>query len=348
MVNRGLVPQGGFTWQNMAQMIARANPGISPDVLGKALVMSSPLINQMSMMDFRERQLAQGEERLQQQWQEFKIREARLRGGQEVTPEMIQAAYEGRIQLGPKDQALRQAVVQQHPDFDEKDYKRQLAGLTSEERVRMSALARADSGSLKILNDQENKIQPYIEQAKQQGDVLVALARDIDLTGLPPLESWIREGRKAFGDPKITQFMAQLEVYRDEAGRILNNPSLTGQFTVSAKKDVKDFLAGNASAGQIAAVVDLLNGDFDRRDAGIQRRIEYLRNKITGGYSADYGVPLPGKGAPPPPPPPPPTTMPASVGGTPAAGGGTAPAAPETRTIGGKDYIKINGQWYEK
>ena len=146
---------------------------------------------------------------------------------------------------------------------------------------------RADSNSLNKLTSSYDALTAFEQTAVRNGRSLVDLADKIDITGIPVIERWIRSGRQSVaGDPDVSQFNAQMQVYRTEAARILTNPNLTGQLTDSARHEVETFLSGSDSTQQITAVVSLLERDFGNRKITLEKQMDAIRDRMTKGYGA--------------------------------------------------------------
>lgn len=170
-------------------------------------------------------------------------------------------------------------------------------GETAEARVTASAEARGDAGALAGLKKQQAAITTYENLAEKNGRVLVDLAKKVDATGVPVLERWIRAGRREVaGDPEVSMFNAQMQIYSTEVARILANPNLTGVLTDHARHEAQSFLDGAGSAEQIEAVSKLLSQDFKRRAESIEEGIATVQKRIRKdpASSAEGGPPKEG------------------------------------------------------
>ena len=144
----------------------------------------------------------------------------------------------------------------------------------------------ADKKALDQLIPQYDAIIAFEENARQQGRILVDLAKRVDSTGIPVVERWIRAGRrKVQGDPDVAEFNAQMQLYRTEAARIMTQPRLVGQLTDSARHEMKEFLDGNDSAPQIERVVQRLERDFDVRKKTLEEQIDRVRTRLAEGHA---------------------------------------------------------------
>lgn len=177
-------------------------------------------------------------------------------------------------------------------------------GGSPQEIGRRIAEFRANANSLSKMTQSYDAITAFEQTAVRNGKILKDLADKVDSTGVPVIERWVRAGRKEVaGDPDVARFMAQMQVYRTEAARILTNPNLSGQLTDSARKEVEEFLKGSASAPQIRGVVDLLERDFANRKQTLEQQMRDIRTRLERNSSA-------GEPGPTPTPPPQPTQRP--------------------------------------
>lgn len=164
-------------------------------------------------------------------------------------------------------------------------------GVSSEDVVSGRAGFKADMGSLSKLTPQYDAITAFEKTAIRNGDRLVQLAEKVDSTGVPAVERWLRAGKQATGDPDVSQFNAQLQIYRTEAARILTNPNLGGALTDTARKEMEDFLKSGGSAKQIKSVTTLLKNDFENRKATLEEQIGSIRARMRSRVSPGNAEP---------------------------------------------------------
>jgi len=168
------------------------------------------------------------------------------------------------------------------------NFRAETAGRMAESRARMSAEARADASTLTRLTQSQSAIRSFENTALRNGEMLVELAKKVDRTGIPVVERWTRAGRKAIlGDPDVTRFDAQVQLYRAEVAKILTNPNLTGVLTDTARREVEGFISGGSTAKQIAAVTQLLKRDFKNRDEAIEKERDVVIGRLHGEKSSE-------------------------------------------------------------
>jgi len=167
---------------------------------------------------------------------------------------------------------------------------------------RTRAAFQSDLASLNKIVPVYDAVVSFENNAIKQGRILVDLGKQVDATGIPVYEKYLRGGKQALGDTKVANFNAQLQVYRTEVAKILTNPNLTGQLTDEARKEIEAFLKGGISAPQLQEVVKLLEGDFGRRKEALQEQMDAIRNRMSSGYvgQGTAAAEKAGQGPPPP------------------------------------------------
>jgi hypothetical protein len=161
--------------------------------------------------------------------------------------------------------------------------KQEALGQTSGDLLVRKGELKADYSTLTKLKQQQAAINQFEQTAVKNGAVLVDLANKVDESGVPVIERWTRNGRRKLeGDADVSQFNAQMNLYRAEVAKILTNPNMTGVLTDSSREEAKEFLSGEDSALQINAVVKLLTQDFARRETSLESEVERVQNEIRG------------------------------------------------------------------
>lgn len=177
-------------------------------------------------------------------------------------------------------------------------------GATAGDDIVSQAVLAADKSTIVKLTQQRAAISGFEQTALANGKVLVDLAKKVDKTGVPVVDRWIRAGRSAIqGDPDVTNFNAQLQLYGAEVARIVTNPNMTGVLSDSARKEVQGFLPAGASYDQIKSVTELLEGDFGRRTKALDAEMATVRDemKTTAGGKRPPATAAEDKAPPPPP-----------------------------------------------
>jgi len=205
-----------------------------------------------------------------------KIATPKLGGGVDMSPEAIdqtaQAALKDRTALvgigrdPNKVTAVLNRMAEMSPGGD-------IAG--------SRALFGADKKSLDKMIPQYDAVTSFENNTLQQGKVLVGLAKKVDATGVPVIERWIRAGRQSIaGDADVAEFNAQLQLFSNEAAKILTNPNLTGVLSDSARHEVAGFLPSSASGAQIERVVGRLENDFEIRRKSIEDQVSTITKRM--------------------------------------------------------------------
>jgi hypothetical protein len=135
--------------------------------------------------------------------------------------------------------------------------------------------------SLTKMTDMREKLATFEPIAKQNGQVILALVNKVDQTGTQSVfEAWLRAGRKATDDPDVQQFDMAVNNLKFEAGRIINNPAMSGVLTEGARAEIGSLLPENITVQNAQRAVPFLFNEMDYRKRLIDSRIEYLQGSI--------------------------------------------------------------------
>lgn len=167
--------------------------------------------------------------------------------------------------------------------YDAKHYK--AAEATS--KTAGTADVRALSNALNKQIEMQTALESFENTALKNFNVLVELGKKIDKTGIPVMEQWIRAGRKATGDPDVSDFNLQWTLTTPEIARIITSPRLVGQLTDAAKNEVHNAIQPGANVEQLKHAQVLLNGDFKRRKQSTNEEIASIRKQLKEGIKSD-------------------------------------------------------------
>lgn len=174
----------------------------------------------------------------------------------------------------------KNAALQRQQVLDAMDQIRKERGMSGGDITTNQASYKANSASLTQATKSLDAVTSFSNTAIKNGDVLVKMAQEVDATGIPLIERWIRAGRQATGDPKVAAFNAQMRVYIPEVAKILSNPNLTGQLTDTARKEIESVVSGGASAEQIMAIHNTLKADFANRETALKDQIADIKDRM--------------------------------------------------------------------
>jgi hypothetical protein len=139
----------------------------------------------------------------------------------------------------------------------------------------------ADVGSLKQLQKQRDAIGAFEQTAQKNIDVFLETAGKVVDTGSPLANQLLRHASGSMlGSPDVAAYEAARRVAVNEIAKITSNPTLAGQLSDTARKEVEEFNPSGATVAQTVEVMRLLKRDMTNRvDAldeqlvGIQRRL---------------------------------------------------------------------------
>jgi hypothetical protein len=135
--------------------------------------------------------------------------------------------------FGKDGQAMRVAIN------NEKTKILQSIGMTEPQLIRQQAIAKGQIKSTSDLVGMQNAVNAYETLAQGNGQRVIELANSVNTAGIPLINSAERLGKLASGSPDAAELMLVLHNYQVEAARIVTQPSLKGQLTDQAIKDIQ-------------------------------------------------------------------------------------------------------------
>lgn len=188
-------------------------------------------------------------------------------------------------------------------------------GMTTQDVIRLRARAKAQTKNLDLLQKQSAQTQAAEDLAKFNGKRVLELLDLVDDTGIPMIEGFTRSAKRAAGGVDAAELKSVLTAFQTEVARILSgNPSMAGVISDTARHEIATMSPDSMNTKQGRRVIMRLFAEMGIRNAAIQNQMDQAIDKTTVGGPA-----------------------------APAA----APAAQETKVIGGKTYTKIDGVWHE-
>jgi len=150
-------------------------------------------------------------------------------------------------------------------------------------KITGSAEARGYANILGKLIQQQATIRQFENTAIANGKQLLALGDKVDNTGSKVINSWIRHGKSAWaGNVDVTNFDAQMAIFRGEVAKIVYNPNLTGVLTVHAQQEAEKFLNAGETPQTLRGLVTLFEKDFKNRQNAINQEIEEASRRLHG------------------------------------------------------------------
>lgn len=180
--------------------------------------------------------------------------------------------------FGASGQAMRVAIN------NEKTNILHSVGMTEPQLIRQQAIAKGEIKSTSDLVGMQNAVNAYETLAQGNGQRVIELANAVNTSGIPLINSAERLGKLASGSPDAAELMLVLHNYQVEAARIVTQPSLKGQLTDQAIKDIQTVTPANMTPAQAVRLVSRLNFEFDLRQRGIQGSLDTAGGQITPGF----------------------------------------------------------------
>jgi hypothetical protein len=148
------------------------------------------------------------------------------------------------------------------------------------QRQLATAEPRALAADLNKLTVMRSAVTTFENTAKKNIDKLIQLAQEVDQSGVPFIERFLRGGEAAVGQQAAKNFQTQLAVVRPEIGRILANPTLGGVLSDSARAEVHDIFSQGDSAANVYGVAQVLRDDFANRAQSLDDEIASVNSQI--------------------------------------------------------------------
>jgi hypothetical protein len=109
-------------------------------------------------------------------------------------------------------------------------------------------------------------LKPYANMLDQNAEILKGLAAkaiktDAALANRPI--NWLRTN--ATDNPDVADFLAQMEIVKNEATRVISNPRLVGQMTDTARQEIETVINGTMPLEATTRVLERLQNDSQRR-----------------------------------------------------------------------------------
>ena len=147
------------------------------------------------------------------------------------------------------------------------------------------ASAKADFGantaSLQALQKSRDAIGAFEQTAVKNIDLFLQTAGKVVDTGSPLANSIARVvSGKMLGSPDQAAYEAARQVAINEVAKITSNPTLSGQLSDSARKEVESFNPQNATLRQTVAVMRTLKQDMGNRASSMDDQIAAIQTRI--------------------------------------------------------------------
>lgn len=139
----------------------------------------------------------------------------------------------------------------------------------------------ANRQSLTALQKQRDAVGAFEETALKNVDLFLTAAAKIPDTGSPLLNTPIRAvNDRLFGSPEMATFNTQRRTVIPEFAKILNTANLSGQLSDSARHEIEEIVAGNATLKQMIATAKALKLDVTNRKTSYDDQIAGIKARI--------------------------------------------------------------------
>lgn len=187
---------------------------------------------------------------------------------QALAESMRQVERLGQREGGSYRAMLARQIKEQHPDWEPGRVASYMASLD------------ADSASLRKQTVQMDVLDSLSDKAVKNGEYLYDMSKRVDSAGVPVVQRWLNAGMRSItGDADVSEFDAQMQIYKAEIARLLTNPS--GVLTVEALKEADRFLNTGMTSESIKRVVDRLASDVENGKKSTASQISAIKERMT-------------------------------------------------------------------
>lgn len=144
-----------------------------------------------------------------------------------------------------------------------------------------SAEFKANQSSLVQLQKNLDAVSAFENTAKKNLDILLTQGKKVADSGSPFLNTPIRlVSDKMLGNTDVPAWNAARQVAVNEIAKVTSNPTLVGQLSDTARKEVESFIPANATFNQIFRVADILRQDMKNRHQGLQDQVNDIKSRM--------------------------------------------------------------------
>jgi hypothetical protein len=153
----------------------------------------------------------------------------------------------------------------------------------------------ANTATLTQLEKQRAAIGAFEQTASKNIDIFLGTAGKVVDSGSPLANTYLRLATgKLLGSADQAQYDAARQVAINEIAKITSNPTLAGQLSDTARKEVEAFNPAGATLKQTVAVMRLLKRDMQNRTDALDEQIGAVRARIKGASAAPQAGPKEG------------------------------------------------------
>jgi hypothetical protein len=187
--------------------------------------------------------------------------------------------------LGMGDKVTRKQIIDRSATLTPEDIARLEAG--GVDVAANKAGFTADSTTLSKLQQQRSAIGAFEQTALKNIDLFLEQAKKIPDTGSPLLNTPVRfVSGQVMGAAEQAAYNAARQVAVNEIAKITSNPTLAGQLSDSARREVEAFNPSNATLKQTMAVMRLLKQDMQNRTKALDAEMGTVRGRLSPGRQA--------------------------------------------------------------
>jgi hypothetical protein len=143
----------------------------------------------------------------------------------------------------------------------------------------------ANSASLTQLQKNADAVDAFAKTAESNRAVFDTIAKDVPDSGMPLFNGWLRSSAAATGNTAVSKFNTIRQSLQSEYARLVSQPSLGGQLSDSARKEIETALSPNATVAQMKAALDTFATESNNRKNAIAGQLSEVRGRMSGSGS---------------------------------------------------------------
>lgn len=178
--------------------------------------------------------------------------------------------------LGMGNPSLRRAIFQRASDIDPTNNLAASGASFKADQASLSKITPGYDAMVAFENTGQKNLKTFLDQAQTLKDQMAD-------TGIPLVNTPLRDLQKVLGEKDIPAYQAARQVAINEIARVTNNPNLVGVMPEGARKEVENFVPNNATLGQLEEVAKVLTSDMDARKSSYEDQIKNIGMRMGRG-----------------------------------------------------------------
>lgn len=144
-----------------------------------------------------------------------------------------------------------------------------------------AAQYRSDSGSLSNVQRMYDATSAFERTALANADNMLRLIKNVPDTSINWLNAPARAFAKGMGSADVAAFDAARLPVQNEFARILESPTLAGELSIQARKEMERIVQGSYTKAQMASAIKVLRFDANQRKTNYAAQLQEINDRMT-------------------------------------------------------------------